>query len=46
MKTRLVKIINPKEGSIRFYKLPEERERRVGGFGVGHVRDFSQPLVI
>ena len=46
MKTRLLKLINQREDSIRFYRMPEERERRVEEFGVGQVIDFKGPLVV
>lgn len=46
MKQRLLKIINEKEDSIRFYKLPEGREKRVEEFGQGEVLDFTGPLVV
>ncbi len=46
MKARLLRIADLKEDSIRFYKIPEERERRVEEFGVGHVIDFKGPLVV
>jgi len=46
MKQQLLKIINEKEDSLRFYKLPEGREKRVEEFGQGEVRDFSGPLVV
>jgi len=46
MKQQLLKIINEKEDSIRFYKLPEGREKRVEEFGQGEVRDFTSPLIV
>ncbi len=46
MKARLLKLINQQEDSIRFYRMPEERERRVEEFGVGKVVDFRGPLVV
>lgn len=46
MKARLLRIVDLKEDSIRFYKIPEERDRRVEEFGVGHVIDFTGPLVV
>jgi CRISPR-associated protein Cas2 len=46
MKGRLLKIIKKEEDSIRFYKLPEGRERRVEEFGQGQVLDFTGPLVV
>lgn len=46
MKTRLLEIIDETEDSIRFYKLPEDRERRVEEYGQGNVVDFKGPLVV
>ncbi len=46
MKTRLLEIIDEREDSIRFYKLPEGRERRVEEYGQGKVVDFKGPLVV
>ena len=46
MKTRLLEIINEKEDSIRFYKLPGNRDRRVEEYGQGNVVDFTGPLVV
>jgi CRISPR-associated protein Cas2 len=46
MKQQLLKIINEKEDSIRFYKLPEGREKRIEEFGQGEVRDFTSPLIV
>ena len=46
MKIRLLKLIDKKEDSLRFYKLPEDRERRVEEFGQSRVLDFTGPLVV
>jgi CRISPR-associated protein Cas2 len=46
MKRQLLKIVNENEDSIRFYKLPEGRGRRVEEFGQGQVLDFTGPLVV
>jgi CRISPR-associated protein Cas2 len=46
MKQQLLKIVDENEDSIRFYKLPEGRERRVEEFGQGQVLDFTGPLVV
>lgn len=45
MKTRLLEIIDEKEDSIRFYKLPEDRDRRVEEYGQGKTVDFKGPLI-
>ena len=46
MKARLLEIIDEREDSIRFYKLPEDRDRRVEEYGQGNVVDFTGPLVV
>jgi CRISPR-associated protein Cas2 len=46
MKTRLVKIINAEQDSIRFYKLRGQREKLVEEYGVSEVVDFEGPLVV
>lgn len=46
LKRRLLRCIQEKEDSLRFYRLPEPRERVVEEFGVGHVVDFRGPLVV
>jgi CRISPR-associated protein Cas2 len=46
MRGRLLKIIDKEEDSIRFYKLPNDRERRIEEFGQGRVLDFTGPLVV
>lgn len=46
MRSRLLKIIDKDLDSIRFYKLPEGREKRVEEYGVSNVIDFTGPLVV
>ena len=46
MKRRLLEIIDEKQDSIRFYKLPGSRDQRVEEYGQGNVVDFSGPLVV
>ena len=46
MKGRLLKIVEQKEDSIRFYKLPQDRDRNVEEFGQGRPVDFTGPLVV
>jgi CRISPR-associated protein Cas2 len=46
MRQRLLREINEKEDSIRLYKLPEGRDRRVEEFGQGQVKDFKGPLIV
>ena len=45
MKSRLLDIINEEEDSIRFYKLPEGRDKRVEEYGRSNVVDFTGPLL-
>ena len=46
MKRRLLESIDEKEDSIRFYKLPNGREKHVEEFGQGSIVNFSGPLVV
>ena len=46
MKSRLLGIIDESQDSIRFYKLPGNRDRRVEEYGQGKVVDFTSPLVV
>lgn len=43
---RLLKIINPKTDSIRFYRLRSPREKYVESFGIDDYTDFDDPLII
>ena len=45
MKSRLLDIIDEEQDSIRFYKLPEGRDKRVEEYGQGNVVDFTGPLL-
>ena len=45
MKGRLLNVIDADLDSIRFYKLPEGREKRVEEYGIGKVIDFTGPLL-
>ena len=45
MKERLLDIIDEEQDSIRFYKLPESREKYVEEFCQGNVVDFTGPLL-
>ena len=42
MKTQLLEIIDETEDSIRFYKLPEDRERRVEEYRSGKCRGLQR----
>ena len=46
MKTKLLEIIDDTQDSIRFYKLPGNRDKRVEEYGRGNVVDFTGPLVV
>ena len=46
MKSRLLKIIDEGQDSVRFYKLPGSRDKRVEEYGQGDVIDFSGPLLV
>ena len=43
---RLLKIINPKTDSIRFYRLRSPRAKYMESFGVDDYTDFDEPLII
>lgn len=43
---RLLKIINSKTDSIRFYRLRSPREKYVESFGIDDYTDFDDPLII
>ena len=45
MKSRLLDIIDEEQDSIRFYKLPEGRDKRVEEYGQSNVVDFTGPLL-
>lgn len=46
LKQRLLKIIDPQKDSLRFYRLPGDRQQWVEVYGVDHYVDYDQPLVI
>lgn len=46
MQRRALKCINEKEDSLRFYLIPEPRDRHVEEFGCCQVIDFDEPLVV
>lgn len=46
MKQRLVKIIEPDEDSLRFYRLSGPREEVVDAYGRDGYIDFHAPLVV
>lgn len=45
MRNKLVDIIDEDVDTIRFYKMPEGREKRVEEYGIGNVIDFTGPLM-
>ncbi|MFT0752652.1 CRISPR-associated endonuclease Cas2 [Synechococcus sp. RC10A2] len=46
LKQRLLKIIDPQTDSLRFYRLPGDREKWVEVYGVDHYVDYDAPMVI
>ena len=46
MKRRLLEIMDEKQDSIRFYKLPGSRDKLVEEYGISDVVDFTGPLVV
>ena len=46
MKKRVLNLIDENQDSVRFYKLPDDRAKRVEEFGVGEVIDFNEPLLV
>jgi CRISPR-associated protein Cas2 len=46
MRRKLLKTINLKEDSLRFYKMASARDKTVEEYGVGEVIDFEGPLVV
>jgi CRISPR-associated protein Cas2 len=45
-RAELVKIVDKKTDSIRFYRLMAPREKHIEVFGVDKYVDFDQPLVL
>jgi len=46
LKQQLLKVINPQQDSLRFYRLPGERQQWVEVYGLDHYVDYEQPLVV
>ena len=46
MKQRLLKRINEKEDSLRFYHMTGQRDKCVEEFGCWQVIDFNEPLIV
>lgn len=46
LKQRLLKVIDPQKDSLRFYRLPGDRERWVEVYGLDHYVDYDASLVI
>jgi CRISPR-associated protein Cas2 len=46
MRNQLLKTIDMKQDSLRFYKMSSERDKTVEEFGSGKVIDFKGPLVV
>jgi CRISPR-associated protein Cas2 len=46
LKLKLLRIIDSNEDSLRFYRLPGEREQWVEAYGRDTYVDFEEPIVI
>jgi CRISPR-associated protein Cas2 len=46
LKQRLFKVIDPQKDSLRFYRLPGDRDKWVEVYGVDHYVDYDAPMVI
>ena len=46
LKLKLLRIIDRNEDSLRFYRLPGEREQWVEAYGRDTYVDFEEPIVI
>lgn len=46
LRAQLLKVIQPKLDSLRFYKLASERSQCLESFGIDHYTDFDEPLII
>lgn len=45
-RSQLVKIIDPKTDSLRFYRLQAPREKHTEFFGLDKYVDFDEPLIL
>ena len=46
LKQRLLKVIDPQKDSLRFDRLPGDRDKWVEVYGLDHYVDYDAPLVI
>ena len=46
LRSRLLKVVDLKVDSVRFYKLMGGRERSVEAYGVDKYVDFNEPLIL
>lgn len=46
LKLKLLRIINRNEDSLRFYRLPGDREQWVQAYGRDTYTDFEEPIII
>lgn len=46
LKLKLLRIINRNEDSLRFYRLPGDREQWVQAYGRDTYIDFEEPIII
>jgi CRISPR-associated protein Cas2 len=45
-RSKLMKVVDPKLDSLRFYKLMGGRDRAVEAYGVDKYVDFNEPLIL
>jgi CRISPR-associated protein Cas2 len=45
LRNRLLRTIDPKADSLRFYRMQEPRGKWVDEYGINHVIDFTDPLL-
>jgi CRISPR-associated protein Cas2 len=45
-RSQVLKVIDPKIDSLRFYRLPLPREKHLECFGVDKYIDFDEPLIV
>jgi CRISPR-associated protein Cas2 len=46
LRVKLIKVVDPKLDSLRFYKLMGGRDRAVEAYGVDKYVDFNEPLIL
>lgn len=46
LRAQLIEAINPKEDSLRIYRLRHPRERQVETYGIDKYKDLDDPLIL